>query len=138
MRGAGGGPDVLARAGAGIDETAGAEFLQRRGVERPAFTLGIGGARAAAIRPFLPLKTEPSQVFDHGVHEFQLEARGIQVFDSQLHPAGLLIPGTTAVVRISFRAKQDLASPIVGFIFDGKGLMYNLTLEGSKISRIVR
>ena len=31
-----------------------------------------------------------------------------------------------------------IVSPIVGFIFDGKGLMYNLTLEGSKISRIYR
>jgi hypothetical protein len=29
-------------------------------------------------------------------------------------------------------------SPIVGFIFDQRGLMYNLTLEGSKISRIYR
>ena len=29
-----------------------------------------------------------------------------------------------------------VTSPIVGFIFDQKGLMYNLTLEGSKISRI--
>ncbi len=29
-----------------------------------------------------------------------------------------------------------LDQPIVAFIFDGKGLMYNLTLEGSKISRI--
>jgi len=31
-----------------------------------------------------------------------------------------------------------IVQPIVGFIFDGKGLMYNLTLEGSKISRIRR
>jgi lipid-binding SYLF domain-containing protein len=31
-----------------------------------------------------------------------------------------------------------IASPIVGFIFDSKGLMYNLTLEGSKITRINR
>jgi lipid-binding SYLF domain-containing protein len=31
-----------------------------------------------------------------------------------------------------------ITSPIVGFIFDGKGLMCNLTLEGSKISRISR
>jgi len=29
-------------------------------------------------------------------------------------------------------------APIVGFIFDQKGLMYNLTLEGSKITRIAR
>ena len=31
-----------------------------------------------------------------------------------------------------------IVDPIVGFIFDNKGLMYNLTLEGSKISRIWR
>lgn len=31
-----------------------------------------------------------------------------------------------------------ITNPIVGFIFDNKGLMYNLTLEGSKISRIYR
>ncbi len=30
----------------------------------------------------------------------------------------------------------QLNEPIVAFIFDGKGLMYNLSLEGSKISRI--
>ncbi len=29
-----------------------------------------------------------------------------------------------------------ITSPMAGFIFDGKGLMYYLTLEGSKISRI--
>jgi len=33
---------------------------------------------------------------------------------------------------------SKIVSPIVGFIFDGKGLMYNLTLEGSKITRIDR
>ena len=30
----------------------------------------------------------------------------------------------------------DIKDPIVGFVFSNKGLMYNLTLEGSKISRI--
>ena len=29
-----------------------------------------------------------------------------------------------------------IGNPIVGFFFDNKGLMYNLTLEGTKISRI--
>ena len=32
----------------------------------------------------------------------------------------------------------DIKDPIVGFVFDNKGLMYNLTLEGSKITKIVR
>jgi lipid-binding SYLF domain-containing protein len=31
---------------------------------------------------------------------------------------------------------QQITSPVIGFVLDPKGLMYNLTLEGSKISRI--
>jgi len=30
----------------------------------------------------------------------------------------------------------DINDPVVGFVFDNKGLMYNLTIEGSKITRI--
>lgn len=30
----------------------------------------------------------------------------------------------------------DIKDPIIGFIFNNKGLMYNLTLEGSKITKI--
>ena len=32
----------------------------------------------------------------------------------------------------------DIKDPIVGFVFGNKGLMYNLTLEGSKFTKIVR
>ncbi len=32
----------------------------------------------------------------------------------------------------------DIKDPIVGFVFSNKGLMFNLTLEGSKFSPIVR
>jgi lipid-binding SYLF domain-containing protein len=32
----------------------------------------------------------------------------------------------------------ELDEPIVGFVFNNKGLMYNLTLEGSKFTRIER
>ena len=31
---------------------------------------------------------------------------------------------------------QNVRDPVVGFIFGSKGLMYNLTLEGSKISKL--
>ena len=31
---------------------------------------------------------------------------------------------------------QNIKDPVVGFIFGSKGLMYNLTLEGTKISKI--
>jgi lipid-binding SYLF domain-containing protein len=51
------------------------------------------------------------------------------------------VDGSVAVITVGVGGSIDtnrIASPIVGFIFDGKGLMYNLTLEGSKISQIYR
>ena len=32
----------------------------------------------------------------------------------------------------------DIKDPIVGFVFSNKGLMFNLTIEGSKFTKIVR
>lgn len=49
------------------------------------------------------------------------------------------VDGSVAVVTIGGGASIDsteLNQPIVAFIFDNKGLMYNLSLEGSKISQI--
>jgi lipid-binding SYLF domain-containing protein len=51
------------------------------------------------------------------------------------------VDGSIAVVAIGAGGSIDTNSftkPVIGFIFDQKGLMYNLTLEGSKISRISR
>jgi lipid-binding SYLF domain-containing protein len=51
------------------------------------------------------------------------------------------VDGSVAIITVGVGGSIDtsrITSPIVGFIFDGKGLMYNLTLEGSKISRIRR
>ena len=51
------------------------------------------------------------------------------------------IDGSITIIAIGAGGAIDtnsITSPIVGFIFDRKGLMYNLTLEGSKISRIDR
>lgn len=51
------------------------------------------------------------------------------------------VDGSVALITVGVGGSIDsskIASPIVGFIFDGKGLMYNLTLEGSKISSISR
>ncbi len=31
---------------------------------------------------------------------------------------------------------MDINDPIIGFVFNNKGVMYNLTLEGSKITRL--
>ena len=51
------------------------------------------------------------------------------------------VDASVAVITIGAGGSIDtsrLASPIVGFIFDEKGLMYNLTLEGTKVSRMRR
>jgi lipid-binding SYLF domain-containing protein len=49
------------------------------------------------------------------------------------------IDGSVAVIAIGAGTSLDsskLNHPIVGFVLDQKGLMYNLTLEGSKFTRI--
>ena len=48
-----------------------------------------------------------------------------------------------SVVLVDMGAGKDINSatmnkPIVGFVYGSKGLMYNLTLEGSKFTKIVR
>jgi len=51
------------------------------------------------------------------------------------------VDGSIALINVGIGGSIDttrITNPIVGFIFDNKGLMYNLTLEGSKISRIYR
>ena len=48
---------------------------------------------------------------------------------------------SVAIVTVGVGGSIDtnkITSPVIGFILDPKGLMYNLTLEGSKISRIDR
>jgi lipid-binding SYLF domain-containing protein len=49
------------------------------------------------------------------------------------------IDGSVALIDIGAGKAIDthnIKDPVVGFIFGAKGLMYNLTLEGSKISRL--
>jgi lipid-binding SYLF domain-containing protein len=51
------------------------------------------------------------------------------------------VDGSVAIIAIGAGGSIDTNSvtkPVIGFIFDQKGLMYNLTLEGTKISRISR
>lgn len=46
---------------------------------------------------------------------------------------------SVAIITVGVGGSIDsnkITSPVVGFILDPKGLMYNLTLEGTKISRI--
>ncbi len=49
------------------------------------------------------------------------------------------VDGSVALVDIGAGKRIDttnIKDPVVGFIFGSKGLMYNLTLEGSKISKL--
>jgi lipid-binding SYLF domain-containing protein len=51
------------------------------------------------------------------------------------------VDGSVAIITIGVGGSIDtnkITSPVIGFILDPKGLMYNLTLEGTKISRISR
>ena len=51
------------------------------------------------------------------------------------------VDGSIVVVTVGAGESIDtntLTSPIIAFIIDPQGLMYNLSLEGSKISRITR
>jgi lipid-binding SYLF domain-containing protein len=57
------------------------------------------------------------------------------------HTAGwkVGVDGSVAIITVGIGGSIDtdkVTSPVIGFIIDQKGLMYNLTLEGSKISRI--
>lgn len=49
------------------------------------------------------------------------------------------VDGSVALVTLGAGEKIDTSTiqdPIIGFVFSNKGLMYNLTLEGSKITRL--
>jgi lipid-binding SYLF domain-containing protein len=49
------------------------------------------------------------------------------------------VDGSVAIITIGAGGTIDsskVTSPVVGFVLDPKGLMYNLTLEGTKITRI--
>jgi lipid-binding SYLF domain-containing protein len=51
------------------------------------------------------------------------------------------VDGSVAIIVIGAGGSIDtdkITSPVIGFILDPTGLMYNLTLEGSKITRISR
>lgn len=51
------------------------------------------------------------------------------------------VDGSVALVTVGAGGSIDttnIKDPIVGFVFSNKGLMYNLTLEGSKITKLKR
>lgn len=51
------------------------------------------------------------------------------------------LDGSVAVVNVGAGGQIDsknIQEPIVGFIFSNKGLMYNVSLEGTKVTKVAR
>lgn len=51
------------------------------------------------------------------------------------------VDGSISLIKVGAAGAidtQNTNTPIIGFVLTNKGLMYNLTLEGTKMSRIVR
>lgn len=70
---------------------------------------------------------------------FMNESALAQFRSSQGWTAG--VDGSVALATLGAGGSIDTETakkPVIGFIFSGKGLMYNLTFEGSKISKIER
>jgi len=75
--------DVLAGAGAGIDEAACEELVEGRVVRLAALALRVGAGLSATVRALLPLEAEPAQVLDHGGHKLRTAAGVVEVFIPQ-------------------------------------------------------
>ena len=81
---------------------------------------------------------------------FQLGAQARTIIIMFMTPAALAgfnrtagwkvgVDGSVTLITLGAGASIDtnqITSPVIGFVLDPTGLMYNLTLEGSKISRI--
>jgi lipid-binding SYLF domain-containing protein len=51
------------------------------------------------------------------------------------------VDASVAIITLGAGGSIDtdkITQPVIGFVLDPKGLMYNLTLEGSKITKIDR
>ena len=51
------------------------------------------------------------------------------------------VDGSVALIKLGGGGSIDtttIASPVIGFIFSNEGLMYNLTLEGAKFTKLVK
>ena len=65
----------------------------------------------------------------------------IQSANKELQTSMAGVDGSVALATLGAGGAIDTETakqPIIGFIFSNKGLMYNLTLEGTRITRIAR
>jgi lipid-binding SYLF domain-containing protein len=114
--------------------------------------LGIGGQYGEGA-----LVTEDTKVIDYynlvsASFGFQLGAQAYSMivcfltdesFQSFRYSQGwkIGVDASVAVIKLGMGAKIDtenIKESVVAFVFDNEGLMYSLTLEGTKISRIAK
>lgn len=108
------------------------------GAESGAGALLIGGQAVGYYRT-----TSVSVGFQAGVQERRqfilfMEQEALDDFrDSANWEIGVDASLTLVTLDAGGRYNTEIANkPVLGFVLDSKGLMYNLTLEGQKISRI--
>ena len=111
--------------------------------------LGIGGEYGEGV---LYESGQGQRLLQRGLGLGRLPARRAVAFrHHHVHDAGSAafvprdegleggVDGSVAIITVGVGGSIDtqrITSPVIGFVLDPKGLMYNLTLEGSKISRI--
>jgi lipid-binding SYLF domain-containing protein len=111
--------------------------------------IGIGGEYGEGAL-LLPGRTAGYYNIVSASFGFQLGAQSRTVIIMFMTPQALAafdrkagwkigVDGSVTLITLGAGAAIDtneVTSPVIGFVLDPKGLMYNLTLEGSKISRI--
>ena len=117
-----------AKAGIGIGGEYGEGVLKVGGS-----TVGYYSTAAASIGFQLGAQTKSQIIL------FMTNAALKQFQNSDGWEAG--VDGSVAIATIGAGGEIDthtIQQPIIGFIFSNKGLMFNLSLEGSKVTPIVR
>ena len=96
--------DVFSRAGAGVDAIAFAQPIERGAVMVHALALVVRSEGPAAVRSFLPIESEPSQILDHGVDICEPETHGVEVFIAQYQDSCIgmrALPGDPECARVA-------------------------------------
>src|ERR1700722_3622041 len=75
--------DILSRANARVNLTSAPQFFKARAVKIHALALRVRRIRPAAVRSFLPAKTEPAQILHHRLHEWRSRTTWIKVLIAQ-------------------------------------------------------
>jgi ABC-type polysaccharide/polyol phosphate transport system ATPase subunit len=91
---------------------------------------GAKPLRAGPLRAPEIVETIPN--IDHRFGDGRAQVIGIAVMDEQGRPLHLLEPSSRIVVRISVRAKEDVALPIVGFMLRNQ---LGMDFSGTNTSR---